>query len=343
MIALHQNVANCQNTLTVLTLRWRTAGTTQDYFILPAPPVGGLPISQDWLDRMKLVCNRTDRKNSCDVNSWQVSSWVRICSSFEHTIASPSQRSWVHAIQHTQVEANLHSLGQGGGGHVLCSSPGWQSSNLHSLGQGGGVMSCARHLGGSPPISTPSGRGVSCPVLVTWVAVLQSPLPRTGGVSCPVLVTWVAVLQSPLPRDGRGHVLSGSPSISTPSGRGVMSCPRHPGGSPPTIYLMINYGSSHNLALNKLSTQACGEITSFSFLFFLCLFLLVVHFLFFTHSFIDYVYIVYAKVDFNTHTHRERERERERKREREREREREKCTYRNEYVCVCGGGGACLF
>ena len=31
------------------------AGTTQDYFILPAPPVGGLPISQDWLDRMKLV------------------------------------------------------------------------------------------------------------------------------------------------------------------------------------------------------------------------------------------------------------------------------------------------
>ena len=27
------------------------AGTTQDNFILPAPPVGGLPISQDWLDR----------------------------------------------------------------------------------------------------------------------------------------------------------------------------------------------------------------------------------------------------------------------------------------------------
>ena len=26
------------------------AGTTQDNFILPAPPVGGLPISQDWLD-----------------------------------------------------------------------------------------------------------------------------------------------------------------------------------------------------------------------------------------------------------------------------------------------------
>ena len=35
------------------------AGTTQDYFILPAPPVGGLPISQDWLDKMKLVHDRT--------------------------------------------------------------------------------------------------------------------------------------------------------------------------------------------------------------------------------------------------------------------------------------------
>ena len=35
------------------------AGTTQDNFILPAPPVGGLPTSQDWLDRMKLVHDRT--------------------------------------------------------------------------------------------------------------------------------------------------------------------------------------------------------------------------------------------------------------------------------------------
>ena len=35
------------------------AGTTQDNFILPAPPVRGLPISQDWLDRKKLVRNRT--------------------------------------------------------------------------------------------------------------------------------------------------------------------------------------------------------------------------------------------------------------------------------------------
>ena len=32
---------------------------TQDDFILPAPPVGGLPISQDGLDRMKLVRDRT--------------------------------------------------------------------------------------------------------------------------------------------------------------------------------------------------------------------------------------------------------------------------------------------
>ena len=35
------------------------AGTTQDNFILPAPPVGGLPIFQDWLDRMMLVRDRT--------------------------------------------------------------------------------------------------------------------------------------------------------------------------------------------------------------------------------------------------------------------------------------------
>ena len=31
------------------------AVTAQDNFILPAPPVGGLPISQDGLDRLKLV------------------------------------------------------------------------------------------------------------------------------------------------------------------------------------------------------------------------------------------------------------------------------------------------
>ena len=42
IIALHQN-----------------AGMTQDNFILPALPAGGLPISQDWLDRMKLVRDRT--------------------------------------------------------------------------------------------------------------------------------------------------------------------------------------------------------------------------------------------------------------------------------------------
>ena len=58
IIALHQNVSHCQNTLTVLTQRWRIfaqdiwmgqmcmtdAGTTQDYFIISALPVGGLPI-----------------------------------------------------------------------------------------------------------------------------------------------------------------------------------------------------------------------------------------------------------------------------------------------------------
>ena len=35
------------------------AGTAQDYFIHPSPPVGGLPLSQDRLDRMKLVHDRT--------------------------------------------------------------------------------------------------------------------------------------------------------------------------------------------------------------------------------------------------------------------------------------------
>ena len=42
-------------------MRMTDAGTTlsADNFFLPAPPVGGLPISQDWLDRMKLVQDRT--------------------------------------------------------------------------------------------------------------------------------------------------------------------------------------------------------------------------------------------------------------------------------------------
>ena len=35
------------------------AGTTQDHSILPARPVEELPISQDRLDRMKLVRNYT--------------------------------------------------------------------------------------------------------------------------------------------------------------------------------------------------------------------------------------------------------------------------------------------
>ena len=61
MIALHQNVANCQNTLTVLTQRWRIF--PQDIWMgqmcMTDTPVGGLPISQEWLDRMKLVRDRT--------------------------------------------------------------------------------------------------------------------------------------------------------------------------------------------------------------------------------------------------------------------------------------------
>ena len=35
------------------------AGTTHDNLILPAPPVGGLPIFQYWLERTKLVRNST--------------------------------------------------------------------------------------------------------------------------------------------------------------------------------------------------------------------------------------------------------------------------------------------
>ena len=34
------------------------AGTTQDNFVLPALPVGGLPTSQDWIDSMKRVPGR---------------------------------------------------------------------------------------------------------------------------------------------------------------------------------------------------------------------------------------------------------------------------------------------
>ena len=44
-------MAKCQNT--------DSAQIIQDNFILPALHVGGLPISQDGLDRMKLVRDRT--------------------------------------------------------------------------------------------------------------------------------------------------------------------------------------------------------------------------------------------------------------------------------------------
>ena len=61
MVALRQNVANGHDALTVLTLRWRISpqdvrmadeDTTQDNFILPAPPVTGLSIRQDQLEIM---------------------------------------------------------------------------------------------------------------------------------------------------------------------------------------------------------------------------------------------------------------------------------------------------
>ena len=49
------------------------ASTTQDKFILPVPPVGGLQVSQDRLDRMKLVRNHSKWKeytvNLCCGNS----------------------------------------------------------------------------------------------------------------------------------------------------------------------------------------------------------------------------------------------------------------------------------
>ena len=63
IIALHQNVANCQNTLTVFTISWgicRHDGCMGKMYvtnadIIPAPSVRGLPISHDQLDRMDLV------------------------------------------------------------------------------------------------------------------------------------------------------------------------------------------------------------------------------------------------------------------------------------------------
>ena len=42
-----------------LSSRYMNGSDAYDNFILPAPPVGELPISQDWLDRVKLVRNRT--------------------------------------------------------------------------------------------------------------------------------------------------------------------------------------------------------------------------------------------------------------------------------------------
>ena len=54
------------------------AVTTQDNFILPAPPVGGLPISQDWLDRIKLAHDRTRQKEGRNVLTTHSSHFIYI-------------------------------------------------------------------------------------------------------------------------------------------------------------------------------------------------------------------------------------------------------------------------
>ena len=48
------------------------AGTTQDNFILPAPPVEGLPISQDWLDRWKSHNWQQNKLGGCAFHSQSV-------------------------------------------------------------------------------------------------------------------------------------------------------------------------------------------------------------------------------------------------------------------------------
>ena len=63
-------MSNCRNTdsahivtevenLSSRCMNGSNADTTQNNFIFPAPPIGGLPISQDRLDRMKLVRDST--------------------------------------------------------------------------------------------------------------------------------------------------------------------------------------------------------------------------------------------------------------------------------------------
>ena len=55
----HAEVEDLSSRYTNLSDAYDRCGTTQGNFTLPAPPVRGLPISQDWLDRMKHVRNST--------------------------------------------------------------------------------------------------------------------------------------------------------------------------------------------------------------------------------------------------------------------------------------------
>ena len=66
------------------------AGKTQDSFILPAPPVGGPPISQDRLDRMKLVSDRTIPIK------WKEYNWLIKC--LKPTLARGNSKAALAAI-----------------------------------------------------------------------------------------------------------------------------------------------------------------------------------------------------------------------------------------------------
>ena len=65
MNALHQNVRirwQCSpwgGGYFLKMYKWVECVWPQDNFIIPAPPVRGLPTYHDWSDRMKLVCNST--------------------------------------------------------------------------------------------------------------------------------------------------------------------------------------------------------------------------------------------------------------------------------------------
>ena len=71
------------------------AGTTQDNFILPAPPIGGLPISQDWLERMKLVYDNK-RKNGRKLQI--LTNQLLVCLDQRLTKGEYAQRSQVRIL-----------------------------------------------------------------------------------------------------------------------------------------------------------------------------------------------------------------------------------------------------